>query len=187
MVLSQMKLTPVWVEKESVTEGLLMDVTSLVAREVFVSPGTEIALRQQHIFPLLSQQFQENGRKNGLLVVKNEAGEMVALVAVLVDKLSGPFRDVSNEEVARIAYLMVEPSWRGCGIASELVRCCEEWAACRGFTSLYLFAYSEKKHLQHWYSKLGYVKVADELLSHPVPFLEDRFSTLRTKPLTNVL
>ena len=187
MALSQMKLTPVWVEKESVTEGFLTDVASLAARELFDPPRTEIALRQQHLFPIFSKQFQENGKKNTLLVVKNEAGEMVAFVAVLVGKLSGPFRDVSNEEVARIAYLTVEPSLRGRGIASELVRCCEEWAAFRGFTSIYLNALSEKKHLQHWYSKLGYVKVADEYCSSAFPFLEDYCLTLRTKPLTNVL
>ena len=62
MVLSQMKLTPVWVEKESVTEGLLMDVTSLVAREVFAfsrDGDCPTATLLSTPFPAISGEWEE--------------------------------------------------------------------------------------------------------------------------------
>ena len=181
-----------WMPKEMMSEDseVLVAVSRLAARVLFEpTPKTTegIAAMTKVLKPKLHQLFGNSQNSNGLLLLWDEQFQLAAMAGVAVEKLPG-FQD----EVPRICYLVVDPDLHGRGFGSMLVRQCEDWAAARGHRAIWLFHYSQKERLHHWYSKMGYQTITHSTATVPVPgqgemegmvqMLERDF-TLKRKPL----
>ena len=160
---------------------VLVAVSRLAARVLF-----GVAAMVEVLKPKLHQLFGSQS-SSGLLLLWDEQFQLAAMAGVVVEKLPG-FQD----EVPRICYLVVDPDLHGQGFGSMLVRRCEDWAAARGHRAIWLFHYSHKARLHHWYSKMGYQTVTHRTATVPVPGqgemegtvqMIERDVTLKRKPL----
>ena len=168
---------------------VLVAVSRLAARVLFEpTPKTTegVAAMVEVLKPKLYQLFGSQS-SSGLLLLWDEQFQLAAMAGVVVEKLPG-FQD----EVPRICYLVVDPDLHGQGFGSMLARRCEDWAAARGHRAIWLFHYSHKARLHHWYSKMGYQTVTHCTATVPVPGqgemegtvqMIERDVTLKRKPL----
>eukprot|EP00435_Cladocopium_sp_Y103_P024478 s93_g6.t1 len=189
-------MTAAWMPKETMSEDIevLVAVSRLAARVLFEpTPKTTegVAAMMKVLKPKLCQLFGQGS--SGLLLLWDEQFQLAAMAGVVVDKLPG---ENLVDEVPRICYLGVDPDFHGQGLGSMLVRHCEDWATARGHRAIWLFHYSHKERLHHWYSKMGYRTVKHCTATVPVPGqgemegtvqMLEQDVTLKRKPLEPTL
>ena len=196
---SMTPMTAAWMPKEMMSEDsdVLLAVSQLAATISDPAPNTTEGVAMVKVLkPKLYQLFgsQSSSALSAFFLIWDEQFQLAAMAAVVVEKLPG--ENLLQDEVPRICYLAVDLDLQKKGLGSMLVRHCEDWAAARGHKAIYLFHFSDKERLHHFYSKMGYGTVKHCTLTVPVPGegkmegtvqMLQRDNTLMSKPLMKPL
>mmetsp|Transcript_4461 Transcript_4461/g.5570 ORF Transcript_4461/g.5570 Transcript_4461/m.5570 type:complete len:229 (-) Transcript_4461:121-807(-) len=180
-------------------DNLLKPCSNLCARTIFEpvpKSAAGIAKLQDAIYPRLGSNFAADRTvSSGLAVVLDLDGSLVGMSGVVVDKFptTVPGLELPEGKAPRIAYVSVEPGMQRQGLATKLVRCCEDWAAARGETEMWVFVDNANTRAYNLYKKLGYIPVKEDI-STQLPtagqgvhegtlHMEERILTLSRKDL----
>eukprot|EP00971_Amphidinium_carterae_P298566 5932078-Amphidinium_carterae.1 len=116
---------------------------------------------------------------------------------VVVDKFptTVPGLELPEGKAPRIAYVSVEPGMQRQGLATKLVRCCEDWAAARGETEMWVFVDNANTRAYNLYKKLGYIPVKEDISTqlptagqgvHEARFQSETPKAIATMPIARV-
>ena len=94
-------------------------------------------------------------RKRGeIILAKSSVGKLLGMIICV--PFTRPARQVAEVDEAEIHLLAVHPEARGQGIASHLIRACEQRAVQLGYSKLVLSTQETMKEAHHVYEQLGY-------------------------------
>mmetsp|Transcript_15641 Transcript_15641/g.36624 ORF Transcript_15641/g.36624 Transcript_15641/m.36624 type:complete len:232 (-) Transcript_15641:276-971(-) len=148
--------------------NVITKAANLCARVIFEPvPKTAkgITALQEVICPRLIKNFGVDREVDSGLAVILDDGKLAGMSGVVVDGFPTDVPGVTlpNGKVPRIAYVAVEPSMQRQGLATKLVRKCEDWACARGESEMWVFVDNANTRAYNLYKKLGYIPVKEDI------------------------
>ncbi len=93
------------------------------------------------------------------LIVADSSGRVIGAVALAAR--GGPYAELAGPDEAGFRMLVVDPSWRGLGVASALVQECLRRARALGRRRVVISTGPEMRAAHRLYERLGFVRLPD--------------------------